>query len=269
MRSHLTDLLDACERRGRLNLRTADIADHLPNVGAEALRQALQRQQKKGRIVRTSRGSEHWIIVPHQDAAIGAPPLEVWLDTYLSRALGIPYYVGLLSAAEAYGVSPQAVMVTQVMASGARRPVQVGRNLLVFHKRVRVAEMPTQWYETPVGRFRISTPALTAIELVSRQDLAGGISRVAEVVQGLAPSIRTKGLAEALNAVGEVPAAQRLGALLARAGQSALAGRVRNWLNDKRTRNIALTPGDSAETPVTLDAQFNVFVPDEFPNANS
>ena len=269
MRSHLTDLLDACEKRGKLNLRTGDIAKSLPNVSAEALRQALQRQQKKGRMVRTSRGSEHWVIVPHQDASIGAPPLEAWLDAYLSKSLNLSYYVGLLSAAEVYGVSPQAVMVTQVMVSDARRPVQVGRNQLMFHRRVRIEEMPTQWHETPNGRFKVSTPELTAIELVSRQELAGGIPRVVEVLQGLMTSVTPKGLVQALNAVDEVPTAQRLGALFARANQPALASQVRAWLDGKRKRSIALSPGDTADSGVTLDTQFKVFVPDSLQTANS
>jgi hypothetical protein len=99
----LSHYLDAAERSGKLNLRTADIAQALPGVSADALRQALHRQQRKGhkgRIVRTSRGSEHWFIVPLQDASAGAPPLETWLDAYLSKTLGLPYYVALLSAAE-------------------------------------------------------------------------------------------------------------------------------------------------------------------------
>ena len=103
MRSALSTVLDEAESRGKLNLRTAEIAQAMPGVSDEALRQALHRQQRKGRIVRTSRGSEHWVIVPLQDASAGAPPLETWLDAYLSKTLGVPYYVGLLSAAEVYG----------------------------------------------------------------------------------------------------------------------------------------------------------------------
>jgi predicted transcriptional regulator of viral defense system len=187
VQSPLTDLLDAAERRGKLNLRTADIAQALPGVSAEALRQALHRQQRKGRIVRASRGSMHWVIVPLQDASAGAPPLETWLDAYLSKTLGLPYYVGLLSAAEVYGASPQAVMVTQVMTSSSRRPVQVGRHRLVFLKSTRIAEKPTRWHATPHGHFKISTPELTALDLVSRQQVAGGIARVTEVLQKRQP----------------------------------------------------------------------------------
>ncbi|MBZ4212355.1 MAG: type IV toxin-antitoxin system AbiEi family antitoxin [Rhodoferax sp.] len=269
MQSPLTDLLDAAERRGKLNLRTADIAQALPGVSAEALRQALHRQQRKGRIVRASRGSMHWVIVPLQDASAGAPPLETWLDAYLSKTLGLPYYVGLLSAAEVYGASPQAVMVTQVMTSSSRRPVQVGRHRLVFLKSTRIAEKPTRWHATPHGHFKISTPELTALDLVSRQQVAGGIARVTEVLQSLAPDMTADGLTAALNAAQETPTAQRLGVLLSRMEQALLANRVADWLGTRRTRRIPLTPGFDEQGVFILDSCFKVNVPDALEPANT
>ncbi len=269
MRSYLNDLLDAAEKSGKLNLRGQDIVMSLPGVSPEALRQALQRQQQKGRIVRASRGSGHWVIIPRQDAAAGAPPLETWLDAYLAKSLNLPYYVGLLSAAQVYGVSPQAVMVTQVMVGKSRRPVQVGQHRLVFHERARPEDMPTRWHESPGGRFKVSTPELTAVELVSRQHLVGGVSRVFEVLRGLADSISTEGLILALGAVQEVPTAQRLGALFSKADRPALASVVRTWLDGRRIRIIALSPGDTADVTATLDARFKVLIPDSFQPANT
>lgn len=269
MQSPLTDLLDAAERRGKLNLRTSDIAQAMPGVSAEALRQALHRQQRKGRIVRVSRGSEHWVIVPLQDASAGAPPLETWLDAYLSKTLGVPYYVGLLSAAEVYGASPQAVMITQVMAPKSRRPLQVGRHRLVFLKSTRIAEMPTRWHETPHGRFKVSTPELTALDLVSRQQVTGGIARVAEVLQSLAPEMTADGLTAALNAAQETPAAQRLGVFLSQLDQPLLTNLVADWLGNKRTRRIPLAIGGDEQCASTLDRRFKVNVPSARQPANT
>ena len=269
MRSPLVAVLDAAERSGKLNLRTADIARALPGVSADALRQALHRQQRKGRIVSASRGSEHWVIVPLQDASAGAPPLETWLDAYLSKTLGLPYYLALLSAAEVYGASPQAVMVTHVMVPKARRPVEVGRHKLVFFERSRIPDMPVVWHETMHGRFKVSSAALTALDLVVRQQTAGGIARVMEVLQGLIPDLTKEGLKAALDALDEIPAAQRIGVLLTRANQHDLADLVATWLKTKRTRRIALSPGTSDVGPCALDARFKVLVPDTIQRANS
>lgn len=265
----LNKVLDAAERSGKLNLRTADIAKAMPSVGAEALRQALYRQQRKGRIVRASRGSDHWVLVPLQNADAGAPPLETWLNAYLSKTLGLHYYVCLLSAAEVYGASPQAVMVTQIMIADARRPVQVGRHRLVFLKSARVADKPTRWHETPHGRFKVSTLELTALDLLARQRAAGGISRIVEVLQLLALDMTADGLSAALKATQETPVAQRLGALLSRLNQVVFTNQVANWLGTQRTRRIPLAMEVEAQVATTLDRRFKVNVPDIILPANT
>lgn len=268
-KSTLRQFVDFAERSGKLNLRTADIAKGLPDVSAEALRQALQRLMRTGRIVRASRGSGHWVVVPLQDATVGAPPLESWLHDYLAKSLGIPYYVGLLSAAEAHGVSPYAVMVTQVIVPKPRRPLQLGRHRLVFIGRADVEKMPTQWHETPNGRFKVSTPELTALELVHRQELAGGAFRVFEVLQAMSPTLGAAAMTVALDAAHDVPAAQRLGVLFQLGGHVQLAELVLSWLSDKRIRTIPLSPGAAGDEPTRLDPVFKVSVPVNFQSANS
>jgi predicted transcriptional regulator of viral defense system len=265
----LAHLIDSAERNGKLNLRTEDIAKSLPDVSTDALRQALQRLQSKGRIVRASRGSGHWVIVPLQDAIVGAPPLEAWLHAYLAKTLGIPYYVGLLSAAEVYGASPYAVMVTQIMVPKPRRPLKVGRHQLVFLGRSNVATMPTQWHETQNGRFKVSTPDLTALELVQRQQIVGGASRVFEILQVLVKTFSEDGMSKALDAVHDVAAAQRLGTLFAISDQQQMANLVRGWLGNKRTRVVPLNQGDVSDDNHRLDPIFKVRVPNHFQSANS
>jgi predicted transcriptional regulator of viral defense system len=259
--SSLSAVLDAAERSGKLNLRTQDIGVALPHLSHEALRQALHRQQRRGRLIRLSRGSDHWLIVPLQHAAAGAPPLEVWLDRYMSKTLGIPYYVALLSAAETYGASPYAVMVTQVMVPERRRAITVGRHEVVFHTRSRIEHMPTRWHETPDGRFKVGTPELTALELVERETLVGGITRVREVLQGLCSVCTTQGLSQALEALEEVPSAQRLGALLTLDGHDALASAVADWLCGKQLRTVPLEIGQAVAALPVVDATFKVRMP--------
>jgi hypothetical protein len=240
MPQHLSDVLDACERMGKLNVRTDELRAQLPDASHEALRKALYRQQRAGRLVGLSRGSEHWLIVPLQHAATGSPPLETWLDAYLRKTLHMPYYVGLLSAAETYGSSPYAVMVTQVMVATKRRPITVGRHEIVFHTCARIEAMPTRWHESADGRFKVSTPELTALDLIQRDSTLGGMSRVREVLRALWPHCTPDGLTQALDAVQSVPTAQRLGALLALDERADLLVPLSNWLRDKPTRLIAL-----------------------------
>ena len=267
--SPLSAVLDSAERSGKLNLRTQDIRAALPGVSSTALHQALYRQQRRGRLIRLSRGSDHWLIVPLQHASAGAPPLETWLDRYMSKTLGVPYYVTLLSAAETYGASPYAVMVTQVMVPERRRPITVGRHEVVFHTRARIEDMPTRWHETPDGRFKVGTPELTALELVERVALVGGMARVREVLRELWVSCTPQGLIEALNALQEVPTAQRLGALLALEDQGALGSRVAEWLRDKALRLIPLERGQAPDTSSEVDTTFKVRLTFDARSANT
>lgn len=267
--SPLSAVLDAAERSGKLNLRTEDIRAALPGVSPAALHQALHRQQRRSRLVRLSRGSDHWLIVPLQHAAAGAPPPEAWLDRYMSKTLGVPYYVTLLSAAETFGASPYAVMVTQVMVPERRRPITVGRHEVVFHTRARIEDMPTRWHETPDGRFKVGTPELTALELVERVAFVGGMARVREVLRELWASCTPQGLTEALDALQKVPTAQRLGALLALGDQDALESRVAAWLRDKALRLIPLERGQVQDTSSEVDTRFKVQLTADARSANT
>jgi len=266
--SPLAAVLNAAERAGKLSLSTADIAAQLPHTSPEALRQALQRQLRQGRLVRPSRGSGRWLILPLQYAESGSPPLGAWLDDYLARGIVMPYYVGLLSAAECYGVAPYAVMVTQIMVSKPRRPVTVGRNKLVFLGRQDVDRMPTRWHETPDGRFRVSTPELTALDLVQREDQLGGIARVQAVLEPLAAICSVRNLQNVLDATESVPAAQRLGHLLASFGQDKLARVVSRWLAVRTTRVVDLEAGNPS-AGCCLDTTFKVRVPANMQASNA
>ncbi|MFT3777741.1 MAG: type IV toxin-antitoxin system AbiEi family antitoxin [Ottowia sp.] len=263
MPQHLSDVLNACERMGKLNVRGEELRTKLPGASPEALRKALYRQQRAGRLVRLSRGSDHWLIVPLQHASTGSPPLETWLDPWLRKTLGTPYYVGLLSAAETYGASPYAVMVTQVMVENNRRPVTVGRHELVFHACSRIEAMPTRWHESADGRFKVSTPELTTLDLIQRESMLGGMVRVREVLRALWPHCTPQGLILALDAMQSVPVAQRLGALLTLDDQAGLRAPLSDWLRDRPTRLIALEgalpPGN--ERDGHTDTDFKVWVP--------
>ena len=265
----LKAVLDAAERSGRLNLRTEEIAAALPGVGPEALRQALHRQQRRGRMVRLSRGAEHWLIVPLHHAQSGAPPLETWLDHYLGKTLGIPYYVALLSAAELYSASPYGVMVTQVMVPKPRRPIRVGRHQLQFHVQKRIDQLPTRWHEIPEGRFKLSTPELTALDLVQRESLVGGMARVREVLRALHDKFSAAGLTEALDSLGEVPTAQRLGALLTQDEAPTFAAQIAHWLEGKPYRAIVLEGNGNDGHALVLDRRFKVRMPLAFRSANA
>jgi hypothetical protein len=160
-------------------------------------------------------------------------------------------------------------MVTQVMVPKPRRPVRIGRHQIQFHVQKRIDQLPTRWHETAEGRFKLSTPELTTLDLVQRESMVGGMARVREVLRALYGSCSAAGLAEALNALGEIPTAQRLGALLTREQSPELADQVAGWLAGKRHRAIALEGRTDDGTALVLDRRFKVWMPLESWSANT
>lgn len=273
--SSVSHLIDAAERSGKLSIRTEELAAQLPGTSDEALRHALQRLRRRGRIVRTARRTGHWLLVPLQDSVSGAPPLESWLHQFMTVSLQEPYYVGFSSAAEAHGASPYAVMVTQVVVSRPRRPLTVGRHELQFIVRKDPSAVPTQWHETASGRFLVSTPEATTLELVARQDLVGGAGRVLETLRGLAPALTVEGLYKAFDAIGDIPSIQRLGTLLNLLEKGSMPVEViADWLRSEKRpkqkwRQVPLTPGAPASDGDYLDPTFKVRIPAHFTTANT
>jgi hypothetical protein len=76
-------------------------------------------------------------------------------------------------------------------------------------------------------------------------------------------------LIEALNALQEVPTAQRLGALLALEDQGALGSRVAEWLRDKALRLIPLERGQAPDTSSEVDTTFKVRLTFDARSANT
>ncbi len=98
----------------------------------------------------------------------------------------------MLSAAEIYGASPWAVMVTQVMVAERRRSITVGRHQLVFHVCTHIERLPTRWHEAPDGRFWVATPELAALQIVQRESQLGGMARVHEVLGRFVPGLHPR-----------------------------------------------------------------------------
>lgn len=270
MTSNFAAFFDDAERRGQLNVHLDEIRGNFPAMSEVATRHALMRLSRRGRVVQASKGSGHWLIVPLQHADFGAPPVEAWLDAYLSRSLKLPYYVAMLSAAELHGSSPYAVMVTQLMVPRPRRRVALGRIVLDFHVRSNIPEVPTQWAETANGRMRVSTPEMTACDLIERQAQVGGVGRLRATFEGLQPAFSMRGMRQLIEAKLPTPTLQRLGALLSENRNSKLAELVGRHLTGRpQVRLIPLEKGAAVGTEGHTDHAFKVWTPRQQERSNA
>lgn len=257
--SHIAGLLSA----GQV-VFTSKQAEQALGMGRGAFLDAAERLQRRNALIRLRQGL--YVAVPLQFASWGAPPPSWYIDA-LMRHEQQRYYVGLLKAAELHGATHQAVMEFQII-TGKRMPkIKAGRNLIVFYYRRDIASVETgiEDRKTDTGRMKISSPALTALDLLRYPQAAGGIDNVATVLMDLAEKILPAQLA-GLSDAAERPVVQRLGHLLDRLGHgdraapmhAALAARgAAPWteLDRREVRDPDFTP-----EPQERDERWHVIV---------
>ena len=199
---------------------TAEEAQQALGVGRGALLDAAERLQRREALLNPRRG--FYVVVPPQYASWGGPPPAWYIDA-LMRHEGQAYYIGLLKAAELHGATHQAVMEFQVISAKRLPKIRAGRNLIVFYyrKNMKAVTAGTEGRKTDTGTMRISSAALTALDLLRYPQASGGIDNVVTVLSDLGQKIDPEQLAT-LSALVERPVVQRLGHLLEHLGHDAL-----------------------------------------------
>ncbi len=203
---------------------------------ARALRQAVRAQ----RILQLK--EYLFVIVPLEYRVAGAPP-PAWFIDDLMAAMGLPYYVALLSAAALHGAAHQQPQVFQVMTDRSVRPLAAGRTSLRFFASKHAMRAAVTEMKTPTGMMRVSTPETTAVDLVRFAKSAGHLDHVASVLAELAGSLKAKRLVAAVRVVDDTPNAQRLGYILEQLGETALADALHVYVAPRIARAQLLRPG--------------------------
>jgi hypothetical protein len=92
----------------------------------------------------------------------------------------------------------------------------------------------------------VSTPEVTAVDLVRLARSAGQLDNVATVLAELVPLLDPMRLVKAVRATGDVPNAQHLGYPLERGGRRPLTQLLHDWLGRQSVRVIPPRSGRSA-----------------------
>ena len=191
---------------------TAEEAEQALGVGHGAFLDAAERLQRRKALLNPRQG--FYVVVPPQYASWGAPPPAWYIDALMRRE-GQGYYVGLLKAAELHGATHQAVMEFQVITAKRLPRIRAGRSMIAFYfrKDMKAVTAGIEDRKTDTGTMKMSSAALTALDLLRYPQASGGIDNIATVLSDLRQEIDPEQLA-ALSAVVERPVVQRLGYLL-------------------------------------------------------
>jgi len=172
------ELADWLIGRGLHFVSTVEAAEIL-GVPAASVPASLERSRQAGKLVSVTKGG--WVPVPAEYRPVGAPPASHFIDPMMEH-LGHSYYVGFLSAAAAHGAAHQSPMVFQVVTPARLRDRRIGRSRIEFIQRAAAAQRPRARRDVPTGRIWVSTPEVTALDLVEAPGEGAGLSNVATII---------------------------------------------------------------------------------------
>lgn len=223
---------------------------------------AAEREQKRHTLFNPRRG--FYVIVPPQYLSWGAPPPAWYIDD-LMRHEGRPYYVGLLKAAELHGATHQAVMEFQVVTDKRMPKIRAGRSILGFFYRKSMSPVleAVSDHKTDTGSMKVSSPELTALDLLRYAHIVGTIDSIATVLSDLGKKMRPDELTKLAPAF-EQTVLQRLGFLLDHLEFPKCAGALAKHLAKlKPLPWVELDPGyrdKTAHKEIERNARWNVIV---------
>ena len=141
-----------------------------------------------------------------------------------------PYYVGLLSAAAYHGASQQRAQQYHVVTNQPVRKIQWYSLVIRFLTKSGEKVTAQERAKTATGMIQISTPEATTLDLVAYSRQAGGLDRVATVLQGLGEKLDPVKIVDAARQAGHMAFAQRLAWLLEQTEFADKASSLADWI---------------------------------------
>ncbi|MCL2651751.1 MAG: type IV toxin-antitoxin system AbiEi family antitoxin, partial [Candidatus Azobacteroides sp.] len=176
------------------------------------LKNELYRQSVQKRILPVYRG--FYVIIPPQYAAKNIVPPVYYIER-LMTFLKKPYYICLLNAAELLGAAHQRPQKFAVMTAFPKSSTsETKNNLLEWLYRKTIPEKFLKTKNSETGVITFSNPELTAIDLVQYEQYAGGLARVATILEELIEQTDFSKAADGLFDTTTIPTIQRLGFIL-------------------------------------------------------
>jgi len=212
MKYTVTNWIEDLQKDGRVCFSLADVEEKFLLHSRIVLKNALTRLVSKKKICSVWKG--FYVIVPIEYQSKGIIP-EVYYIDWLMKFLGRDYYISLLNAAVFYGAAHQQPQeFTVVTTPPSLRSTQKKGTKINFNNKATIFEQFIEQRKTPTGYIWISSPELTATDLIQFEKEIGGINRAATVLNELAESCDFSKLTKEFFEYVPTPVIQRLGYLL-------------------------------------------------------
>ena len=245
IKDYLTDL----SAGGAVTFSKAKVIQAL-HKSPVAIKNAIWRLKRKHVVAEPVRG--FYLNIKPEYRVLGCLPADHFIHD-LMEYLQLPYYVGLLSAAEYHGASHHKPQQLQVMIPDKHRPIQCGNVAITFITKKDVAQTPTQEFTSQQSPLLVSTVEATVMDLVSYPHRCGGMDNVYMVLSELIEKIKPDALILLANQAGHrITWMQRLGFLLDSLEAHHLSEILFTALKQHRVQKISLV-----DASYQKDAHYN------------
>jgi len=210
--NNIRDWIEDLPKRGKITFSKEEVAMQFPHLTNRNIQNTLNRLVVKKKIQSVWRG--FWVVVPVEYGLKGVvDPIEYIAQ--LMDSLGQKYYVGLLSAAAIHGAAHQQSMELMLITSSNNLRGKTKNDIKIsFASKKEIPQQYLQQITVKSGYIPVSTPELTAIDLLLYIKNVGGINRVATVLSELAEIIDFEKISLDFFENTNVADIQRLGYLL-------------------------------------------------------
>lgn len=179
---------------------------------SNSLKFELHRLSEKREIINLRKGF-YLIITPRYSSAKKLP-IQLYCEK-LFKYLDRNYYVGIFSAAKFHGASHQQVQRDYLITEQPKLN-DISKNTIDirFFTTRNWSNKNIQLKKSDAGIYKVSSPALTIVDLIHHQTKLGGINRMLATIEELAEELTNTDLEELLSWYPNKSTLQRLGFLL-------------------------------------------------------
>ena len=237
--------LDQLRYRGKRAFTSREAMEDL-NASSTSIRSAIYRLKKEGKIISPAQG--FYVMVPPEHRPLGCIPAEQ-LVPLLMRHLGVNYYVCLITAAKYYGAAHQKIAVFQIFIDRrVKKTLTFGQMKILRYYKKDIEHIPVQDFKVPTGYLKVSTPEVTAMDILYNIKRSGGLNNVATVLSELIETINPDKLIKLAEQTKKTSWLQRLGFILEKldpmdeVAKEKISRAIENYLARKSLSLIPLNP---------------------------
>jgi len=211
------------------------------NKPASTLRKELVRLSENKEILNLRKG--FYLILSPRYQSFGKLPIQLYVDK-LFKYLDRPYYVGLYSAAAYFGAAHQQIQKDYIINKPpALRSINKNSLSIRFFKTTHWPKNNILQKKSDAGYFQVSSPALTAVDLINYMPQIGGLNRMSTVLEELSEEIQIDDLGELFLWYPHKSTLQRLGFLIEEfRADNVLTEKLYNHLKKEDFYSILLSP---------------------------